>query len=96
MRGRRPRIGSPVQLYEETVADLELSLKRVEAELERCSRTCEERPRLEGRRDRLWRDVEEARRRFQADQRELEDAKLALEAEIEELVEAAAMLDWLG
>lgn len=93
---KNQQIERRVTLYEDTVTSLKTDLREVDHELKRLTRTSEHRPRLEARRDSLRGDLTEARRRFQKDLRVLEDEKLALEEELEEIVEARVLVEGLG
>lgn len=92
---KEAQIQSRVQLYDSTVSRLKTEIREVDHELSRHVRTSEKRPRLERRLDELRSDLVEARRRFQAELRELEDAKLALEAKLEEQLEAQLLAEGL-
>ncbi|QLG61952.1 hypothetical protein [Halorarum salinum] len=93
LTAKEAQIQSRIQLYDSTVARLKTEIREVDHELSRHVRTSEKRPRLERRLDELHSELTEARRRFQAELREMEDAKLALEAEWEELVEAQVLAE---
>ena len=80
-------------MYEETTVTLELEMKRVEREFSRCTRTSDERPRLERRLDGLRQDVIAEHRRFQAELRELEDELLDVKEELAEVREAESLLE---
>lgn len=68
-------------------------LRVVERGLDRFKRTSEDRPRLEARWNDLRGELGGERHRFQRELGELEDAKLEMEAEVEELVEAWVLVE---
>lgn len=92
LEAKRIQVQRRRDMYEDATADLKTELREVSRELELLTRTHEDRPRLEKRRDRLQQELVEVRERFHEELRELEDAILELEAELEEVCEAEELL----
>lgn len=93
LEAKEVQIASRTELYQNMIGRLKRELRELNREMNLLQRTSPDRPRLEERRDELTSNLESERRRFQRVLRELEDDRMDIIEELEELGETQNLAD---